>query len=97
MDGTRIPEPKVTTKVPRVFGPWGTLCYGISAIASIAMVLLMGFTKWTPPWYFIMSAFLYVFISTGAICWGRIESNRDAEFFIRALRTRSDENKRHIS
>jgi hypothetical protein len=82
------------TKVPRVFSIWGTICYGIAAVFCITAVLLMGFTKWIPPWYFISSAFLYCFISTGLITMGRIESNKDAKFFIRALRQKSAENQR---
>jgi hypothetical protein len=92
---TRMPEPPppVVTKVPRVFGPWGTISYGIAAVASIVTVLLNGFTGWTPPWYFTSAAFMYVFISAGIICMGRIQSNKDAKFFIHALRKRSEENK----
>ncbi len=93
---TRMPEPPppVVTRVPRVFGPWGTLSYGIAAVASIITVLLMGFTRWIPPWYFIACAFMYVFISAGIICYGRIEANRDAKVFIHALKKKSEENKR---
>lgn len=93
----QLPQPPPTTRVPRVFGPWGTLCYGISAVASITTVLLMGFTRWTPPWYFLMPAFLYIFISAGIICLGRIESNQEAKFFIHALREQSEENKRRMN
>ena len=83
-----------TTRVPRVFSIWGTACYGIAAVASITTILVMDFTRWTPPWWFISAALLYTFISTGIIALGRIESNRDSKFFIQALRKRSEENKR---
>ena len=88
------PESPPTTKVPRVFSIWGTINYGVAAIASIAIVLCMGIFAWTPQWWAIMPAFLYVFISTGIICLGRIEANRDAKFFIHALRKRSEDNER---
>jgi hypothetical protein len=85
--------PPPTTKVPRVFSIWGTICYGIAAVYSCTTVMLIGIIRWMPPWYIVSSAFMYVFISAGIICFGRIEANRDARFFIQALRKRSDENK----
>jgi hypothetical protein len=89
----RLPLPP-TTRVPRVFSTWGTVCYGISAITAITIVIAGGIFKWTPPWFLIASAFIYVFISSGLICLGRIDANKDARFFIKTLRQRSDENKR---
>jgi hypothetical protein len=86
--------PPPTTRVPKVFGIWGTILYGIIAITSIAIVVIGGIANWTPPWFLIGTAFIYVFISAGLICMGRIEANKDARFFIRALRERSDDNKR---
>jgi hypothetical protein len=41
-----------------------------------------------------MPAFLYIFISASIICLGRIAANKDAKFFIQALRKRSDENRK---
>lgn len=86
-----------TTRVPRVFKVWGTICYGILAIASITTIMIMDFTRWTPPWWVITSALLYVFISAGIIALGRIESNHDSKFFIQALKERSEENKRRMN
>jgi membrane protein required for beta-lactamase induction len=91
---TLPPLPPPTTKVPKVFSIWGTIYYGIIAIASIAIVFIGGIANWTPPWVLTGTAFLYVFVTAGLICMGRIEANRDAKFFIQALRKRSDENKR---
>jgi hypothetical protein len=88
--------PVPVTRIPRVFSIWGTLYYGVAAIASITVVLIMGFTRWMPPWYIISSAFLYVFISTGIICTGRIQANKDARFFIHALKKRSEDNQRKM-
>lgn len=91
------PVTTITTRVPRVFSIWGTVCYGVAAAYSIISVLLMGIIRYTPPWYFIMASFLYVFISTGIICYGRIESNRDAKVFMHLIRKRSEENKRCLN
>ena len=76
-----------------MFNIWGTICYSVSAVSSLIAILLMGIFKWTPPWYFLLPAFLYVFISSGIIALGRIQANKDARFFIRMLKRRSDENK----
>lgn len=92
----RIPHLHPTTKVPRIFGIWGTACYGIAALYSITVVLGLPF-GWKPPWYAVSSAFLYVFVSAGIIFFGRIESNRDARFFMQALKKRSEENKRRMN
>lgn len=86
-----------TTRVPKVFSVWGTVCYGIAAVFSVTQVILIAVARLTPPWYVTSIAFLYVFTSTGLICTGRIESNRDARFFMRALKKRSDENKRRMN
>lgn len=90
------PPPHPTTKVPRVYGLFGTVCYGGSAIVSIISVLSMGVFNWTPPWYIIASALIYVFTSSSLIFFGRIESNKDARFFIQALRKLGEENKRSM-
>lgn len=87
-------HPHPTTKVPKVFSIWGTIYYGAIAIGSIVIVIIGGIANWTPPWLLIGAAFLYVFINAGIICLGRMEANRDAKFFMHALRKRSDENKR---
>jgi hypothetical protein len=87
----------IATKVPRVFSIWGTIIYGISAITSIATVLIVGIADWSPPWWLTEPAFLYCFISAGIITLGRIESNRDARVFTRLLRQKSEENKRRMN
>ena len=87
----------ITTRVPHVFSIWGTIVYGISAITSLATVLIIGIAGWTPPWYLTMPAFLYCFISAGIITMGRIESNKDARVFAHLLRERSEENKRRMN
>ncbi|HWI70134.1 MAG TPA: hypothetical protein VNS88_17510 [Nitrospiraceae bacterium] len=89
--------PPSMTRIPRLFGIWGTLGYGIAAATSITTVLVMGVFDWTPPWYLLMSAFLYVFISSGIIFLGRIEANKDAKEFIRTLRAKSKENKSYLN
>jgi hypothetical protein len=85
------PAPPVT-KVPKVFSIWGTMAYGISSITALAIITIRVFIDWTP-WYLITPAFLYVFISAGLICLGRIDTNKEAKVFIQALRERSAENK----
>jgi hypothetical protein len=94
------PSPKATTKVPRVFGLFGTVCYGGAAVTAILVALSMAVFDWTPPWYMTASAFMYVFISSGIIFFGRTEANKDAKFFIHAIKERSEENKnktRHLN
>jgi hypothetical protein len=91
------PTPIVVTRVPHVFTIWGTIIYGISAITSIATVLIVGITGWNPPWWLTEPAFLYCFISAGIITMGRIESNKDARVFARLLRQKSEENKRRMN
>lgn len=76
-----------------MFSIWGTVIYGIAAIFSIVAVFLIAFFGWTPPSYFISVAFIYTFMSTGIICMGRIETNKEARFFIHALKKRSEQNK----
>lgn len=97
----RMPPPPTplhaTTKVPRVFGIWGTACYGVAAISSIITVLIMDFSRWVPPWWYITATSLYVFASAGIICFGRIQANRDAHGFIVLIRHRSEQNKRHLN
>ena len=74
-----------TTKVPRVFSIWGTILYGIAAIASITTILVMDFTRWTPTTVVHPAAFpIHVHRHLGIIALGRIECNRDMLFFIRA-------------
>jgi hypothetical protein len=80
-----------------VFNIWGTIVYGISALTSIATVLIIGIANWTPPWWLTEPAFLYCFISSAIITLGRIEANRDARVFSRLLRKRSDINKRGMN
>jgi len=58
----------------------------------MAFMIMMGFGI-MPPWYVILPALLYVFISSGIIAQGRIEGNKDAQFFIQALKARSEENR----
>ena len=88
--------PRATTRVPRVFGIWGTIGYGISSIASITALLTMGFTGWTPPWWFLMPVLLYTFTSTGIICYGRIEANKDAKFYIETIKRQSAANEQRV-
>jgi hypothetical protein len=40
-----------------------------------------------------LPALLYVFLSAGIIALGRIEGNKQSQFFIQALKARSEENK----
>jgi hypothetical protein len=87
----------IATKVPRVFNIWGTIIYGISALTSLATVLIIGIADWKPPWWLAMPAFLYCFISSAIIALGRIEANRDARVFTALLRKKSEENKRRMN
>lgn len=80
-----------------MFGIWGTICYGISAIASIICLITMGFTGWVPPWYFLGPVFFYTFASTSIITYGRIQNNKDAKVYIRSLQRMSEENKRRMN
>jgi hypothetical protein len=85
------PRPPPTTRVPHAFSIWGTLIYGsCSAAAGFFMIDLVWII---PPWYVLLATFFYVFVSTGIIALGRVEANRDAKFFIEALKRQSEENK----
>jgi hypothetical protein len=88
-----IDEPtEPTMRAPRVFGIWGTLAYGIASMGSICTVLSIAIFNRLPPWWIISSAFMYVFISAGIIFFGRIEANREAKFFLQALKRQSEIN-----
>jgi hypothetical protein len=92
------PHPKLagpmppTTRVPRVFNIWGTIVFGGCSSFALAFMILIGFGI-VLPWYVVLPALLYVFVSAGFIALGRIEANKDARFFVQALRKRSEENK----
>jgi len=81
-----------TTRIPRVFNIWGTIVYGGCASVAMGFMIMMGFGI-MPPWYIILSCLLYVFLSSGIIALGRVEGNKDAQFFIQALKVRSEESK----
>lgn len=87
------PLPPPTTQIPRVFSVWGTVIFfGCSATSFASMIAYS--VGWTPPWFIILPAFLYVFISSGFIAVGRMESNKDARLFIEAIKQRSEENRK---
>jgi hypothetical protein len=91
----RLPPPLPpvpTTRVPRVFNIQGTLVYAGCSFTAFCFMIAMGFGIW-PPWYVILPCLFYVFLSSGIIAHGRIEANKDARFFIHALKKRSQENK----
>ena len=92
----RPPPLPPTTRVPRVFSIGGTIAYGGCAITALASLIAYGF-GFPPPWFITMSCLLYVFVSAGIIATGRIEANKDAKVFTRALRRQSEENKRRMN
>jgi|SRR6478736_3106443 len=83
-----------TTRAPRAFNIWGTIVYGGCSSIAMAFMVMMGFGI-MPPWYVILPSLLYVFLSSGIIALGRIEGNKEARFFIQALKEQSEENKQH--
>jgi hypothetical protein len=85
------PPPHPVTRVPRVFNIWGTLVYAGCSFTAFASMIAYGF-GWNPPWPIMLSALFYVGVSAGIIAFGRMEANKDARFFVQALRKRSDEN-----
>lgn len=85
-----------TTRIPRVFNIWGTIAYGVASITAFASLIAAGF-GWHPPWFIIGVALFYVGVSAGIIAAGRIEANKDAKFFVQALRRQSEENKRRMN
>jgi len=85
-----------TTRVPRVFNIWGTLVYAGCSITAFASMIAYGF-GWRPPGLIILPALFYVGISASIIAAGRIEANKDAKVFVRALRRQSEENKRRMN
>jgi hypothetical protein len=44
-----------------------------------------------PPWYILLPAYTYIFLSAGIIALGRMESNKDARLFVQMLKDRSEE------
>ena len=87
----------ITVSVPRAFPVYGTLVYAGCSITALSCFFAIGIVHWTPPWYIIMPAFLYCFVSSGIITMGRIESNKNARAFANALKQQSEENKRRMN
>lgn len=86
---------KATTRIPRMFNAWGTLIYGVASLTALAFIISAPW--WTPPWWALLPTYAYVFVSTGIICWGRIENNRDNRLFIEALKHQSEINKQRMN
>ena len=84
------------TRIPRVFSIWGTLAYSAFSIVAFASMIAYGF-GWRPPGLIILPALFYVGTSAGIITMGRIEANKEAKVFTRALSRLSDENKRRMN
>jgi hypothetical protein len=87
------PPTAVVTRMPRTFGVFGTLVYLGASITALTSMIAYGF-GWNPPWFIILSCIFYTGVSSGIIAMGRMQANRDAHFFIQALRPRSAENQR---
>jgi len=82
-----------TTRVPRVFSLPGTIVYAGCSLTALIFMIGTGFGLQTP-WFVILPCLLYVFISSGIIAYGRIESNRDSKVYLRSLQRVSEANKR---
>lgn len=90
-----VPIAAVKTRIPRVFGIWGTIVYAIASITAFACMVALPW--WTPPWWIVLPTFAYVFVSAGIIAAGRRASNIEAREFMEMLKRKSEENKRRMN
>ena len=91
---SKMPPP--TTRVPRMFNIWGTLVYAACSFTAFCFMVAFPFGV-RPPLYVVLPCLSYVFISSGIIALGRIENNRDAQFWIETARRVSELNKRKMN